>query len=270
MAGYLTRLVSRGSATPSMAPVVRSASPIADADQRAGLYELDTVPLIDAPTAGTNDPGAQQPPAPPLRETESTGATAPTAFAPPAVRVRPPAPHATPRMAAVHPPNATDHTNVSGSAAAAPRHLDRGDRARPPIEPALDVTPAAFERSPRAAIGRTTGAAVDRTRRLPSADQRTGDARRVETPPPLEPLPRTTAAAPRMPAGSEEWTAEPDVPAGPRLTIGSINVEVVPAAPEPAPAPPARQGPITAASVSVIGPLSPRVRANRHSSLRYR
>jgi hypothetical protein len=73
-----------------------------------------------------------------------------------------------------------------------------------------------------------------------------------------------------MPAGSEEWTAEPDVPAGPRLTIGSINVEVVPAAPEPAPAPPARQGPITAASVSVIGPLSPRVRANRHSSLRYR
>ena len=269
MGGYLARLVSRGATPASMAPVVRSASPIADADQRAGMFGLDAVPAMESPVEGMDDPGPP-PPAPP-GETQSSRATAPTAA--PAPRVRPQAMPTTSRTAAVHPPGGTERTNVAVAGAdseTSPRQLDRVEQARPPTEPAPGITPSTFEPAPRASIDRTTNAGLERTGRERSADQRNIDARRMETTPRLEPLPRSAEALSAMSTGSTERTAEPDAPAAPSLTIGSINVEVVPPAVEPAPAPPAQQGPLTAASVSVIGPLSPRVRGHRHSSLRYR
>ena len=61
-----------------------------------------------------------------------------------------------------------------------------------------------------------------------------------------------------------------DETVSPRVVIGRINVEVVP---PPAVAPPAetsRSGPLTAASVSVIGPLGGRIQSNVRFSLRQR
>jgi hypothetical protein len=244
-------------------------------DQRAGMFGLDAVPDADSPMDGMDDPGPQQPPAASARprETPSFGATAPAAPAPPAPPGPRPAPRTTDRAAAGRPPGATERTNVFASgpdSEAWRRQLDRADRARPFVGPAPDATARAFERSPDTSIDHTTSAPGDRTRRSRSADQRNVDARRFGETPRLEPQPRPGPAPPGMPAASVEPTAEPDAPDGPRLTIGRIDVEVVPEGPEPAPTPPARQGPLTAASVSIIGPLSPRVRASRHSSLRYR
>ena len=56
----------------------------------------------------------------------------------------------------------------------------------------------------------------------------------------------------------------------PRVVIGRINVEVVAPPAVEVPATPSRPGPVTAESVSVIGPLGGRVRSNVRFSLRQR
>lgn len=82
--------------------------------------------------------------------------------------------------------------------------------------------------------------------------------------------PSTWAMANRL--GASLSDASPDSPPeqeGPRIIIGRINVEVVPPPVEQATIAP-RPGPLTAASVSVIGPLGGGVRPNVRLSLRYR
>jgi hypothetical protein len=85
----------------------------------------------------------------------------------------------------------------------------------------------------------------------------------------LEPLPYALAEhIDQTPTGSSMPTA--DAGEGPRIVIGQINVEVVspPAAPQSTAAP--RPGPLTAASVSVIGPLGGGIRHDLRLSLRHR
>lgn len=81
--------------------------------------------------------------------------------------------------------------------------------------------------------------------------------------------PRRTLAEPTGAAPEEATTPAARVDEGPRVIIGRINVEVVPppAAPQGTTPPP---GPLTAASVSVIGPLSGGIRPNLRLSLRHR
>jgi hypothetical protein len=61
-----------------------------------------------------------------------------------------------------------------------------------------------------------------------------------------------------------------DQPESPRVVIGRINVEVVPQSVPEATVAPSRSQPLTAASVSVIGPLGSGVSSNLRLSLRQR
>ena len=90
----------------------------------------------------------------------------------------------------------------------------------------------------------------------------------ADAPPELEPSPR--AFAEHMAVTSVD-TGPPvtDPDESPRIVIGRVNVEVIP--PSVLQQSTASQrGPLTAASVSVIGPLGGGVPANRRLSLRYR
>jgi hypothetical protein len=84
----------------------------------------------------------------------------------------------------------------------------------------------------------------------------------------LEPSPDALAEHFKPPL---ERASEPSADAneGPRVVIGRINVEVVPPpAVQPSTAA-SRSGPLTAASVSVIGPLGGGIRPSQRLSLRY-
>jgi hypothetical protein len=70
------------------------------------------------------------------------------------------------------------------------------------------------------------------------------------------------------PADASASTVEPHE--NPRIVIGRINVEVVPPPAAKQVTTASRTGPPTAASVSVIGPLSGGIRSNLRLSLRYR
>ena len=86
--------------------------------------------------------------------------------------------------------------------------------------------------------------------------------------PDLEPSPR---AFPEHGGAASEDASTPryEVDERPRIVIGRVNVEVVPpSVTQPSTAP--QPGPLTAASVSVIGPLGDGASVSRRLSLRYR
>lgn len=89
---------------------------------------------------------------------------------------------------------------------------------------------------------------------------------RSESVPSLEPAIRS-----RLVADSARFetaaTEDGQRPAGPAVMIGRINVEVVAPSAQSKAQPAARSGPVTAASVSVIGPLRRGVRSNVRYSL---
>lgn len=87
-------------------------------------------------------------------------------------------------------------------------------------------------------------------------------------PRPDRPVPRLEPLTPREGTMEFEATVPMSAPPSPAVVIGRINVEVVPQSPATAPA--AHSGPLTAASVSVIGPLRTGVRPNLRFSLRQR
>jgi hypothetical protein len=87
-------------------------------------------------------------------------------------------------------------------------------------------------------------------------------------------VPRLEPSAQRFPGPDEPPTGLTDTRAhpadeGPRVVIGRISVEVVPPPEQPTAAAP-HSGPLTAASVSVIGPLGGGLPSDRRLSLRYR
>ena len=91
------------------------------------------------------------------------------------------------------------------------------------------------------------------------------------TPPLLDPTPRkVTSRDLREPISSEPFEPIDKREQEPRVFIGRINVEVVPPAAEPKTSTQSRNGPLTAESVSVIGPLTRRIRSGLRLSLKYR
>jgi hypothetical protein len=93
----------------------------------------------------------------------------------------------------------------------------------------------------------------------------------VTSPQLLEPLPRAiTAPQQRESISPDDAASSDETEQGPRVVIGRINVEVVSPPAEPKTSTSSRPGPLTAESVSVIGPLSRGVRSNLRLSLRHR
>jgi hypothetical protein len=93
----------------------------------------------------------------------------------------------------------------------------------------------------------------------------------VASPQLLEPSPRTvTSQQQRESISSDDVTSSGETEPSPRVVIGRINVEVVSPPVEPKTSATSRPGPLTAESVSVIGPLSRGVRSNLRLSLRHR
>jgi hypothetical protein len=87
----------------------------------------------------------------------------------------------------------------------------------------------------------------------------------------LEPLPRAiTAPQQRESISPDDAASSDETEQGPRVVIGRVNVEVVSPPAEPKTSTASRPGPLTAESVSVIGPLSKGVRSNLRLSLRHR
>ena len=101
---------------------------------------------------------------------------------------------------------------------------------------------------------------------LDGSSAKSGEARPTR----LEPTPRAILSPPREPASSEDFQSSDRIEQEPRVVIGRINVEVVPPAAETKTTAPPRPGPLTAESVSVIGPLSRRVGSSLRLNLKYR
>jgi hypothetical protein len=82
--------------------------------------------------------------------------------------------------------------------------------------------------------------------------------------------PSRTFAEPTGPSSEDAGKPVDRVDEGPHIVIGRINVDVVPPPATQASAAAPRPGPLTAASVSVIGSLGGGIRPNLRLSLRHR
>jgi len=249
MDGYLRRLATRG-ASASMVPVLRSTSPIAAEDQRIGMFGIDVTPRDEpAPEAALSAEIHTS------HERRSPTQRVPTLRIPDTPSLQVPYPPAT-RIEVLQAPAAEGEL----AAKPAPRPL--------PLE--VRVPAAAIERPASVRVLTTPRTAA---RRHPTLDQRTEPENEAKPgagiPQRLEPVPRP-APDQEKPGSADAGPIEHEVPRAPKVTIGSIHVEVISEAPEPRTTAPARQGPLTAASVSVIGPLAGKIPSNRRISLRYR
>jgi hypothetical protein len=91
----------------------------------------------------------------------------------------------------------------------------------------------------------------------------------VAGPQTLEP-PRRAVTPQRESISADDAASSGETGQGPRVVIGNINVEVTPPPVEPKTSAPSRPGPLTAESISVIGPLSRGLHSNLRLSLRHR
>jgi hypothetical protein len=269
--GYLTRLVTRDSAPQTMRPSLRSTSPIADKDQRIGIFDTQNAPFEEAPVPPIFDEAIAPPPH------VSMPAPTPTSVMAPPVRPSPNFAH----VRSIEP--------VSRQISALPAQIhvpsvEADDTAAASISPPKKSADLLTTRliPPKEVLGRThevtrreeTRSDDSLTRKIPwplnppSATERSspreGSTQRLDFVPRPSPSPRV------IESGRDDNTAENPMDERPTVTIGSIHVEVVPTSVETPPSTPTRPTPVTAASVSVIGPLSGRVPSNRRLSLRYR
>lgn len=287
VSGYLMRLVTRGRVAAegqSMQPLVRSTSPVAERDQRIGMMGFEGFDLGESSLAetgsetGFEQDDALQPPLPgefpAARETGQATVQRRTASPVDALA----------GLAGPTPPRSNGvGTRVQGDAQPtgvrkATRHIERlvpslssadatgqagahrhdwpvtspggmGAEAPSPASSQIHRGSRHFDRGSAVQTRSIRHAQADSTRLEPSA--RALDEH-------SEPAPMDSS---RYTAGAGE---------GPRVVIGRINVEVVPPpAVQPSTAAP-RPGPLTAASVSVIGPLGGGIRPNLRLSLRHR
>jgi hypothetical protein len=251
-------------------PQVRSASPIAQDDQRLGMPGFEEAPLAAAPLTDDEPESsmiADSPPgsslAAPARALRRQGVLSPAA----ASAIMTPQPRGSADNFESRPqfPRATQAPTPGTSEEAAGLEIAE-------IHPALPRTAAAAGSfdvqtagSPRIEIA-PSGATASES----PAAHAWESVEEAETPL-LEPAPpQTAAASARTSARNQDDAPEPVEDREPRIVIGSINVEVIPATPEPAKTEPTRPKPLTAAAASVIGPLSKGVRSGRLLSLRYR
>jgi len=282
MSGYLTRLAMRGRETgemQSMEPSVRSTSPVAEHDRRTGMTGFEGFEPGEASLAEVgSEPGPEQgdilpPPAPPSAMTAGGTriATVQRQVASPLAGMAGPA--ASTARGEVAAADAQTQARVQSPSSGAGA-LDRAD--------AHDVS-----LSPSGLPVRSPASSADgiHPEELSLGDSQTGNAARRFGPGAvhtrsirqtrqvdstrLEPLPGALAEhfKPLLERAGEPGA---DADEGPRVVIGRINVEVVPPPARPPSTAAPRPGPLTAASVSVIGPLGGGVSSNLRLSLRHR
>jgi hypothetical protein len=289
---YLQRLVTRGPGDRGAAgvtPLVRSRSPIAEQDQRVGIPGFEGIgfgasapagggveetlgeaqdhgPEIASPITGvrkTGDGRAQRKTAGPM------GASHPSSSrpaGPPVSRDGGPSGRTPTRLDVSEQPPAPGmrlegegtlrHDQAAGTRPRGPARAGTDE-----IAPNGDAPghPGASEQAAFADPGRTDG----------SAARRSGSAE-VE-PPLLEPRPLALTPSQQRESLSNDAAEPARAPEqGPRVVIGRINVEVIQPAAEPKASAGPHRGPLTAASVSVIGPLNRGTRTNLRLGLRHR
>jgi hypothetical protein len=293
VSAYLSRLLARGrpaDGTGSLQPFVRSRSPIAEHDQRIGIPGLEAIG-----TDGSSPDEARTEPMPPQRTMPEplppVSITADRGSGEVTLRRKPDSPVS--MTAGLSVPTAVTHSTPGEGHHSTPGELHHrtllrassagiGDRIDTPVRvtrafvvsPERDVAPN-LEQSP---------AVTDDFRPQPPLPSEDGarsplgspvavrrrsvrDTPEVDTAPRLEPSPRifpdpieTSVAAAGM--------ARAD--AGPREVIDQGNVDGVPPPVSTETKAPARTGPLTAASVSVIGPLGGNLASRMAFGLRYR
>jgi hypothetical protein len=277
-----------------MQPFVRSTSPVAERDQRIGMTGFEEFKFGESPFATADseaeleEAGALQTPMlPTITAASDVGETTVQRkmASPSATPVGPTTPAAPSligvdarRKGDLQPARQRAHQDaVPPSSRSVMGERPRQAPRSPLIYPEKNVvageewsifsTDATREHEPipgssqTRSASRGVGYGAVRTRSLQQARQADSNF--------LEPLPYALAEhIDQTPTGSSMPTA--DAGEGPRIVIGQINVEVVspPAAPQSTAAP--RPGPLTAASVSVIGPLGGGIRHDLRLSLRHR
>lgn len=302
MSGYLQRLVARVRPTPesSVQPFVHTRSPIAARDQRIGLpgFEAAAANSPEA-TGGQEIHGAARPVAArawshPLRQRgaglmprRETAATSDPAAA---GTDSSPRPHAGAAQSRSPFSEAARREHVFAERADATQRVDTRrravhDEASVPRPRTPDHAPAdAHRRKTTAELGDpVAGSAAVTEQRPPLRPATHGREERPVAVDAFTAVPRTSVGA-TLPGElqlRDSQTAIPtDIPAAaptlledrsqPWVEIGAIQVEVVapPSPPESRSTPPA--GPVTAESVSRIGPLAARRRSNLRFTMRVR
>jgi len=283
---YLQRLATHGSVE-SMAtdvrPLIRSRSPIAEEDQRIGMPGFGN-PNLDQTTSieGT------------LEERPAEARTLDSALIPP----KPTRVTGNRTMEAIDLPRPTNPNHTTKSIAdmltrivtrpvtEASRDIGTSDRTE--SSPALLDTPADFNGTPlplyktvvprrdgnkQAAevhfspSGESSSSYLRQIDDLDSSSDKSDEARATR----LEPTPRAILSPGlRQHTSSQAFQTSDKTDQEPRVVIGRINVEVVPPVAESKTTAPPRPGPLTAESVSVIGPLSRRVGSSLRLNLKYR
>jgi hypothetical protein len=260
-------------------PVVRSRSPIAEQDQRIGIpgfgspsFDQSTSfegPFEDALPAARSYDSAVAPPT----KTSVTGSRP--------LETTDPAPAAKTDLA-------TSKSMVGTPIVTRPAIEAPHDISVTTSSPALLDTPAAVNDTPaplyKTVVSRGEGiktstearlewtensssANVTQIDELDSSFAKSGEA----SPTRLEPTPRVILSpGPREPTLYDAFQTSDRIEQEPRVVIGRINVEVVQPAGEIKTTAPPRPGPLTAESVSVIGPLSRRVGSSLRLNLKYR
>lgn len=288
MSTYLSRLATRGCPTGgavALKPFIRSRSPIADRDQRIGVAGMEGVgsnlssSLDEAHTEPAPPPGAMYEPLP------QAGTAAGDGSGEVILRRKPDS--AVPMAAALSVPAAVTHStpgemhhSTSPQASSAgigdrrPDTLMREPVALPEraVAPNLELSPVATDGIRSQDTIPSDSEADARSHPVSPVVVRKRSVhvtRQVDTAPRLEPSPRS------FPDPIERSLAEPgrdraDADAGPRVAVDHVNVEVVPPPVATETRAPSRPGPLTAASVSVIGPLSGNLSSRLAFGLRYR
>lgn len=292
------RLVMRGRETSEAQPIqpfVRTTSPVAEHDQRIGMMRLEGFEFGEASVAEggseaaeLEQAGVRQPPTlPGTTATSDIGAaTVQRKMAGPSATPVGPTTPAAPRSIGVdarrkgelQPARQRAHRDaVPPSSRSVIGERPRQAPRSPLIYPEENVvageewsfsTDATREHEPTPGSSQIRSPARQSGRKATVRTRSLQEARQVDTTR-LEPSPRTLAEHFEPPLESTSMPTA-DAGKGPRIVIDRINVEVVspPAAPQSTAAP--RPGPLTAASVSVIGPLGGGIRPNLRLSLRHR
>lgn len=271
-------LVMRGRETngpQSMQPFVRSTSPVAERDQRIGMMGFEGFELGDAsfaeagPEAGAGQADVFQPPLPSITTAgDIGGATIQRKMASRPAATAGPATSNARRVVAVAEAQMPARIQSRSCGIGAPDLAETHDVPVSPLAPSPTSSTGVKHPDVRSLGDSQTGNASRQFGPSAVHTRSIRQARQVDSTR-LEPSPSALAEHFKPPV---ERASEPSVDTneGPRIVIGRINVEVVPppAAPQSTAAP--RPGPLTAASVSVIGPLGGGIRPNLRLSLRHR
>lgn len=286
MSDYIQRLVARTTTVGQATPVAHSRSPIASRDQRIGLPGFTAAggTSYDHPSPSERDAGRDAAPAAQVSRTPTWTVDGVRPGSRSDDRLQPARSVRAPERAS----GGAEWPIAAPSAPSAERGLLRsGLPARPVGEPALRSSASASGPSVESRVPRRPAEPADSV--TDDLDRYTATAPEPVAPAPTdaEPTPSFAVPTPRVPATQAVpgrpslpgWDIAPIADTGsamapaegeprPRVEIGSIEGEVVPPPQDRADRAPT--GPITAESVSQIGPLAARRPSNLRFAMRVR